>query len=305
VVDVVAATLGRALTTPEALRGLRVVAGALPAVPRGGIEVRLGAGSELDLQQCIRLDRPEEVAAAGLAGLLGSPRAAELVELWLELDAGRATRPSLFVGFQQEPAPDRAGLAGEVLDLLSGRAAHGQVQQICETVPEGAFVSHVGVMTRRAGGIRVNVKRVPLAGVVAYLRSIAWPGPVRDVERLAAQLEPAVARATVCLDAGEQLQPTLGLEVVATHWPSLFDELIRGTLCRPEKADAVLAWQSDVTPAECEKWPAALIAQSLLRPRDWLGVFRRAISHVKLTWRGPGAVGAKGYLAFEHVWRHA
>ncbi|MDQ3830786.1 MAG: hypothetical protein M3361_16075, partial [Candidatus Tectomicrobia bacterium] len=49
-------------------------------------------------------------------------------------------------------------------------------------------------------------------------------------------------------------------------------------------------------------WPVDLIADSLLRGPNELGLMRRAISHIKVTVQTATRVEAKAYLWFNHEW---
>ena len=351
--EIAAPRLPRALADPQVLAG---VGRALAPVPRCGFEVRLSESPRVDVQQWITVDDDEpQRLRAHLSDLgwrrldrflarWGEPSSdfhREISDLWLELDqppagsqpetrAGAALPPlSVFVGFPPEPstASERLGVAEAVLDLVLGRPAWGpwraNVRRCFEACPEGAFVSHVGMMLgRSAPALRLNVKRLGPDRLVAYLRGVGWSeagdgamaeGALDQAQEMMSRLHRLVDRITVALDVGKRVYSRLGFECVVAgqppaepRWATFLDELVAQGMCTVRKRDALLAWPGVTGPSDDDgPWPAELIRAELLQPQDRFSVLVRQLGHVKVTCEPGRTPEAKAYFGFFHDWLRA
>jgi hypothetical protein len=348
--EIAASRLPRALADQQVLAG---VGRALAPVPRCGFEVRLSESRRVDVQQWITVDDDEpqrlraHLSALGwrrldrLLARWGEPSSdlhREISELWLELDqppagsqpearAGAGLPPlSVFVGFPPEPstASERLGVAETALDLVLGRPAwgpwRGNVRRCFEACPEGAFVSHIGMMLgRSAPALRLNVKRLGPDRLGPYLGGVGWSEALDGTVGEAAwnqatetmsRLHRLVDRITVGFDVGERVYPKLGFECAVAgqppaepRWATFLDELVAQRMCTGTKRDALLAWPGLTGPSEDDgPWPAELIRAGLLRPPDHFSVLVRQLGHVKVTWEPGRTLEAKAYFGFFHEW---
>lgn len=322
-----------ALVPHEARAPLVALAGRLAPIHRAGFEVRLARGGEIDFQQGVEAGDGEPAILrrhlrregdATLDAFLarweeaGSPLNEAIDDLWLEFDRPPEAARSVFVGFPRGPvAPaDRRPVVREALDLLAGRSAWegfaACVDACFDALPDGATVSHVGLMLGRPGPfVRVNVKRLSAESAEEYLRTLGWAGDPAAAARLVARLARVADGVTVCVDAGEGLGPGVGLECHVGpqpphddgRWRALLDVLVDDGLCSGARAEALLTWPGTTTPATAgASWPPDLVRQALRRPDDHFSALERRLSHVKVTLDADGDVSAKGYFGFMHRW---
>ena len=178
---------------------------------------------------------------------------------------GEQPYPGLFMNIGPYPenadAPTPAEAVGIIADALClprDDDEHESVERVCEALPPGAFVYHVGTMpsrTRRA--VRVAVEGVEAGGVRAFLSRIGWPGPIGLVEATLSDMLSVSARFALALDvAPDGPLPHIGLEVSPlpdgltcydgwlasgrSDWPELLEHLVAWGLCLPHKAEALL-----------------------------------------------------------------
>jgi hypothetical protein len=314
------------LVIPDAILGLKTLAGNLAPILRGGFECRLSANStQVDLQQCIVQDdtellREQHSEWSQLQDFLAEwrSRLKSIPELWLEFDINNNSSlpiPAIFVGLPQEvsPAVETYNIAAQSLNLLQSAWSEWQdnLSRCFTACPDGVFVSHIGVMlSRNAPALRVNVKRLQPDTLIPYLQQLGWQGDTKELEALMKQLCALVDRITVCLDVGHKIYPQIGLECIflkqppeESRWVVFLNYLIELGLCEPEKREALLNWPGQSNPINSQvPWPNHLIAASLLQPRERFTVFYRRLSHIKVVWQPQGRLEAKAYLWFEHKW---
>lgn len=311
----------------------------LPDV-RGDLEVRLNAGDGvMDVLQCFNalpddLERLQAHASAreDAAALGENTRAAwraleqvakeirneqyitALDEIWLECDAqGGNGAPSLFLSFRR--ALDRRTqieMCERILPLLLdapyARLLTGHVGKCCEACPAGARVSHIGIMLGRAGEIlRVNIKGLTGDTLGAYLERVEWHGSVQELRALWSNAHAHADHITLCLDIGERILPSAGLEcVLGTSFvkeprrEAWLAWLVSENLATIEKCTGLRAWEASLTPAARVPWSAPLIVESLLAPPDVFARIETRLSHIKLVYAPPEPVQAKAYLWFAH-----
>jgi hypothetical protein len=335
------------LVDAAAIPWLRVAARALPPIHRAGFECRLAADAhDVDLQQGIFAEdgEPAELARyLARSDLRGGawqqvqrlaeewaaaegPLATGLEEVWLELDAAPARGgeplglgdfvPSVFGLIRHASAEDSLAVGLAFLDALLGeRASAGQadaVHRCAAACPDGARVSHVGVMLGRpVEAMRVHVSPLPLPGIAPYLERLEWPGDRDSAEALATELLDYVDLVVLCLDIVDGQVLRIGLEGTYSRshgldprWPALLRRLGELGLGSHEKASALIAWPSVVGPLDAPApWPEDLIARSLTRGERELGLIDRRLSHVKLSVVPGQASSAKAYFGYGHLWQ--
>ena len=344
-VRLLAPHLAPVLASGRAVVETAALADRLPPVLQGGFECRLAPlHDQLDIQQYIFPASPELTAlaaylaskrkhpgeqedslAARLAELCaawqqpGSLQARTMSELWLEYDAGgsqAAPTPSVFVGLQHHYLARREAqrvVAALLHGLRSNTAAtqFAAIDRCFDACPDGAAVSHLGVMLGRQGtAVRLNVKRLRPLQIAPYLRAIGWPGAPAEAEALVNWLAPSVDRVTLCIDVADQVLPTLGLECAcvgpaasARGWADLLAALEAHDLCTAGQREALLQWPGTTTPVNCNQpWPVPLIHASHYRPAGQFSLFERRLSHLKVTLRPQRPPEAKAYLWFHHQW---
>jgi len=304
---------------------------------------------QVDLQQCIRMTEGEarlliEHLRELEAKTDGSTRSAwqrivrfytewanpltrlhkGIPEIWLEIDlepleplSSDVALPSLFFALPHESllsSHERIAIIVEALERLfdSSELKKKILERLkwsVDACPDGAFISHIGVMLSRPGqAFRVNVKRLLPHHLDSYLQQVGYPGQVAPLHELMTTLANFVDRITLCLDVGEQVQAKVGLECMVDGplegWSDLLDYLVEQGLCQKEKRDGLLAWPSDISPnMVATEWPADLLHASLLRPIDHFTVFECQLSHIKIVYTPQQSLVAKGYLWFSHQWR--
>ncbi|MEA5557103.1 hypothetical protein [Nodularia spumigena] len=305
--------------------------------------------TQVDLQQCIvgneqELDLLQEFIAGAvstceeteypkwlrLRDFLAEWRSCleSIPEIWLEFDVdgtapptpprkrgGELPLPAIFLGLPHDvsPAVETYGIAVKSLNLLLGDFGWSGWQDnlygCFAACPDGAFVSHIGVMlSRNSPALRVNVKRLQPDLLIPYLQEIGWQGKTVQVAELMTELFALVDRITVCLDVGDQIYPQIGLECILlnqpdseSRWAIFLDYLVERGLCEPEKREALLNWPGEINPINSSvPWPDDLIAASLLQPRERFTVFERRLSHIKIVSQPESPFVAKAYLWFQH-----
>jgi hypothetical protein len=339
--DVVAPALDEALVAPDVRQQTRAGLVALAPILQLGLEVRLEAGAtQVDVQQAVLREQGHHhvlarhigqvIEKGGTAldpawhriGALARPWAAGtdfdwLHEVWLEYDVTQpltaATLPSVFVNAPVDrPLAESRAAIERTTALLWGRplppALQSRLQTCFEEVPDGAWVSHVGMMLARSvDALRVNVKGLAADAVDGFLHRVG--GRENGVGAHVAWLLEHAHHVTVCLDVGVQVGPKVGLEAFFQEqperdagWALVLDGLVERGACTPAKCEALLAWSGiSVPPRVAAPWPGELMARALLEP-DRLSVLARRLNHVKVTCRPGHPLEAKAYLGIGHLW---
>jgi hypothetical protein len=276
--------------------------------PQHRLDERLASQSAW--QRLRSFARAWPMPAAALDGLVEA--------LWLEFDRppGPETDPAsatprVFLdfaraGYAQDSTDRRLDLALRALRALRGDAAgrrNRQALRRClESLPPEAYLVYLGLAVGSEDGpVRVCVRGLTDAGLVAYLESIGWPGDVSDLsasvlEPLArVQGRPARSVAIVHVDLDERVGPRIGLEYAFSRRRQLrggvaetgmLDHLVRRGWCGAAARDGLL------------RWPGRSV--ELLSHEIWYCRLARRLSHVKLTCSPAEPVAAKGYLRFSH-----
>ena len=332
--DVAMPAVGDDLVEQVTREPLRALAGRLAPVVRCGFEVRLSDDdvADVDFQQGVfAIAREPDTLRAHLARIGGPSQLVELVarwrdtsgplrrhlrELWLEFDRAVDSSPSVFAGLTRTriPVAERSAVAAEVLELLIGPETwepwRPAVERCIAACPDGVVVSHLGVMLgRSAPFVRVNVKRLAVEGLQAYLGEVGWTGDAARAVEVMQRLSKQVDGVTVCLDVGERVHEPIGFEchlqgqpAAEPRWAEFLDDLVKAGWCTARNRDALLRWPGVVTPDQGGAWPPHLLRDALLQPPDQFTAIERQLSHVKVALNAGGDPRAKGYFGFLHTW---
>lgn len=314
----------------------QAVAGFAP-VARIALELRLADGDQrIDLHQRITREHGEPaLLAAHLADERANPVSgfladwagnadglAEAIEqIFLEWDlvdgAHGEPTPAVFlpVDLRGDPAThckaSRRAMICDLVDRLQpGGPARDAVETLCRALPPQCSISHVGAMSGRAAGVRVNLRAIRCGALGAVLEAIGWPGEIAPAVAWFDRLAAGSDRVTVALDLGTSLLPRIGFEVFLDaapeqepRWAQLFDTLVRARLCAPDKRTALLAVSRRSLPeAPGQPWPAQWLLAAAASDPAMLPWFETQLSHVKLTLAPRGAVEAKAYVSAQHHW---
>ena len=173
--------------------------------------------------------------------------------------------PGLFMNTGPYPentgAPHPVEVVGIIADVLGLPRDDNEleaVQRVCEALPTGAFVYHVGTMpSRPQRAVRVAVEGVEADDVGRFLGQIGWAGPIGLVEETLTDMLSVAARFALALDvAPHGPLPHIGLEVstladgltcydgwlasTRRDWRQLTEHLVARDLCLPHKGEALL-----------------------------------------------------------------
>lgn len=297
--------LSEALVSHQAFERLREIALQLPGDGLAALEIRLSPAAEIvDLSLKVSQLR-------GLADTTFSPRTRQFLRrwsagdlpsvasVWLELDAERsdAGLPDPVLCAEVRRGTDPVQTLDAVFPTLDASQRTRALRCIAAIPPPARLLYIFDLRARGTRSLRLEILGLAPEAAPAFLA------------RLAPDLAPAVAKAAPFLAGAERphlsfdigpegFGPRAGLEGSFVRWPhreprwrELFDRLVDGGLCAPEKRDAVFAWpgQERFWTAP-DRWPAEAAGTR--------GVCVRALSHVKVAVRPDGAPEAKVYLLF-------
>ncbi|BDU70959.1 hypothetical protein [Mesoterricola silvestris] len=252
---------------------------------------------------------PEAEALRRLAEAWADPRSllgAGVPVVWLEFDLAKSLGPtgvpSLFLGLGSRDTELETGLEG--LLALRGAplcpAVSASLSACFARLPPGTRVPFLGLLLSRPdAAIRVCVNRLPLDGVLPYLKALGWPG---DSGRLRTLLDLALGPfdqvlLAFDLDAKGSLGERIGIECYAARtgwlstrafWSRTLDRLTDQGLCLPAKRDGVMAYGGFT------RMDAA--GAGLLPGRGPLLALMGTVNHLKLVLEPTGRVEAKAYL---------
>jgi hypothetical protein len=327
------------LFDPAARRRLAAIAGAMPAIPRVAVELRLSAAeSQVDLQQCFlraeadfprlaKYARDRAVDQAGWESIvrytadLADPAhdfGKTVEEVYLEQDLPEAATPpppAIFIDLPGDATAARA-LALETMRRLQsggpgiGARSEAAVGRIFDACRGDAFVSHIGCMLGRAiPGVRINIKAARPVQLMHFLRDCGWPGDAERAFELFDYAVTACDRVTIAFDIAGELLPHFGVECFFDNqpasdpaWHRLLSHLSGEGYCDHAKARAFLDIPATITPATWPgSWPAdTAIATLLGNEREFTSYARRAV-HIKIADGPAGARTAKAYFGAGHL----
>ena len=257
----------------------------------------------------------------------------DIAAAWLEFDApndGAAPVPSLFTSLMQQPGAGDADtltrIAAELFEALTGKrlssALAEAVGACAEACPPGAGVSDLGFMLGRdVDALRLAIACFEPTNVAAFLERIgAFEGSetiaaaedlLREGDEVTLSLDVIGSSSGRDEDAGDppfRVLPRVGVEIFpgplldeVPRWRTRLDDLVAVDLCTPEKRDALLGWPGYTEPGQ-DPWPAALLAESLLRSPTDFSVLGRRLHHLKLVCAPGRPIEAKAYLGFGPLW---
>ena len=164
------------------------------------------------------------------------------------------------------------------------------------------------MVARSSDSVRLYVKELAPAGVLAWLERIAWPGPRAPLERLMDDLGPLVRSFGLGVEFGDAVSPRIGLECYrrSSDWASFLDRLVELGLSTAEKRAGSLSWPGiDREPSGDAPWP-----EHLARASGFLGARARAFLErslilVKIVLGSRGAIGAKMYYWAAYGWEES
>jgi len=336
------------LVAPEALARLERAAVRLPFNYQVGFESRLGPGSaQVDLAQYFsqgdgsrsllatyarQPPAAHDWAWARLADFCGQwadPAGAlheAVSHVWLEYDlpdlpGGPAEAdlpaPGVFIALPDElAATARLSVLETIIGLLARdtpllATVRGRLEASVAGLPAEAVVYTLGVMLSRGSqAVRLPIHHIAIEHVPGYLKQIGWPGALDAVAPLAERFAPLADRIAVDLDIGEQVWPTLGLELHlgteafgGPRWQQALDWLVSAEWCTREKRDGLLRWPGiQTSPPDGVSWPAPLLMDSLRRGLVGHWAVSRQLNHLKLFYRPGQAVSAKVYWGYLLEW---
>ncbi|MEA3011128.1 MAG: hypothetical protein QOJ91_2820 [Sphingomonadales bacterium] len=322
------------LVGPEARSRLEAAAARLAPIARIALELRLGEGrDEVDLHQFVSasptdsavlkryllkraLEDPARRFLSAWADDSGGIRT-DLDGFFLEWDGPGSSRdgpPAIFLPVEgrhdrgPEAAVGRRRVAGHIERLgLAGR----RVAELLDAIPAALSISYIGFMLGRGELVRVNLRGVRPEELAGVLAGLGWPGDVGGASRCFAGLVGFTGRVAVALDFAPSIQPMIGFEASLPdfpqgepRWRALFDHLCAEGLCTEDKRAALERLGARLRPEhKGQDWPASWIAAAVTAPAPFLPWFERRLSHVKVSIREDGEVGAKAYVSAQHHWR--
>ena len=322
--------LPEALASGAPLARVQTLASRLPAMRRGGFEVRLGGSGQVDLQWCIRREEAEQAELREwLTGREGEGwlRLAAFVrdwadpdtvlhqvvgEIWLEFDldatGDHIADPAVFIRLPHDPDRRDEALAAafsaldRLLPAAEVDARRAPVERAFRACRGPEFIGYLGIMVSRPGvPLRLNAKRVEPDRLAAWLADAGWAGDAGALTTTWARLRSACEKLVLCCDVGETFQPRLAVECRPSSAEDFAGGLVTEGRATAAAAAALHQWTeqrpaappSPAVPAD----PVARAQLGMAPLSDRLG---RAISHVKLP-LNPADGEAKAYLWFEHA----
>jgi Prenyltransferase and squalene oxidase repeat len=228
--------------------------------------------------------------------------------------------PCLFfdVHGRLENRADRAARESLIIEVIE--QLHGGITQCRRTALERCFAAvdgrgstgHVGLMLGRdAHPIRLNIKDLRRGALLPLLGELGWMGNRATAAEVFHGLLDEVDLVTVALDLLDDWLPVIGFEAFLrahpetnSRWQLLFSRLRDEGLCTPDEHQSLLRFPGTVVPGPSgPRWPASWLVAATLAPADHQPVFRREISHIKITLDAAGKSSAKAYLGMHHAWR--
>ena len=324
--------MGAALVGDAEFGHLRALAAGLPDLTMAGLECRLGPERrQIDLQLHLpRLESPDTVhdafraspvRSAAFERWLGAAAevAAMLPGVWLEYDITASPvsssddlpEPSLFFALSQ--IESRSPLAEQVLPMgralgLNHEAAWRRLEEVLALVPEGARVTHVGIMPGRDGRpICLRLTDLSPTATGSICRLVTGLSP--DTDAALAELHGLVDSSALLVSLGgsnEHAGIECFINLQPTHaparWRVLLDFLDRHNACDRTKLRELLEWPG--VERICAPWlcDRAADAHGNSSNVGFARCLRRRVNHLKVTVGARGIEEVKAYLSFRQIW---
>jgi hypothetical protein len=168
-------------------------------------------------------------------------------------------------------------------------------------------VGHLGVMPGRdKQPVRLNIKDLRCGALLPLLHDIGWQGSYTAAGDVFGRLLDEADLVSVALDLFDDWLPVIGFEAFmkTREWQVLLGRLCREGLCTPDECRSLLEFPATFTPGPSgPQWPASWLVAAALAPPDTVPLFRRELSHIKITLDAAGKPSAKAYLGMYHEWR--
>jgi hypothetical protein len=318
--DAVAAALPPALVSGAARRRLRALAARLPFIPCVGLECHLGASApRVDLLTYTSDWDVLRAWADGVPLARATARSRALIDRWvdafvLEFDAdgARPQPPAMFLNFRPDAIVDEATLL-ELAGCLIGplpAGAEGSLRRCAAAAGDDLQVTHLGVMTSRAGRpLRVNLGTVAVDALTAFASAMAWPPERRAaLGSLVDLVRPFAHHVVLAVDIDEAAPSRLGLECYlpstsegGAGWGRMLARIGADGMCTAEEATALLEWPRR-TADHGIGWPPAYARVARFLGPGYGGVMSRTVNHLKLISTPGEPLRAKAYLLARHEW---
>jgi hypothetical protein len=234
--------------------------------------------------------------------------------VWLEFDLDRLSLaelvPSVVLfaywldGCESKMVVQRplSWLMGTALPILRGSPLPESLERNflrCIELAAPSLYFQVGTMlSRRVDVLRLCIFNITGAEIISFLGRIGWEGCVAEVESAIADFGGLVDSLCLHLDIGEVVYPRIGIELLydrlqawkrqpskEIRWFDLFDRLVEGGLCTPEKRSALLAWPGYLP-----------ISHSSPELEVNEGLLLRGLQHIKLVFDQNQPPAAKAYF---------
>lgn len=243
-------------------------------------------------------------------------------ELWLEFDLDESNpeqkTPSIFIGIDRNliNPQENLNIIKTALEIFNGKPLNesllGKLKLCFRKCESPVRITHIGIMlSRQKEQLRINVSRISPYKISHYLQEVGYPNSTDEIKNLVNQLLDTFDNVKICLDIGHEIHSQIGLECFFSQQSGVeprllpfLDDLIEKKLCTPEKRDALVRdWVGYTIPTGSTKpWASYLMAESLLQPKESLGILDRRLSHIKLTYRPQHPLEVKAYIGFVHQW---
>jgi hypothetical protein len=250
-----------------------------------------------------------------------SPLHAHIHNLWLEFDIVNQqpdiTAPNCFFGLCLRAGDANRWVVDTAIPLLHGASMPSDLAQnvrtCLEALPERAYVFQIGLMlARQVEAVRLCVRDIAPAQIVAYLSHLGWPGKLDSLAALLADLSRRVDRIDLDLDVGPTVLPKIGLECYFNNqvqpqaeprWRSFLEFLEAKGLCCPAKREGLLAYPGYIREkADQAGWPAHLLTTARFLGNRYESIFFKGLHHIKVVYQPEYLLEAKAYLYVGQSW---
>ncbi|MGH7264566.1 MAG: hypothetical protein ACREMB_06870 [Candidatus Rokuibacteriota bacterium] len=231
------------------------------------------------------------------------------------LDSGAEVPvPNPFFALTREAGRDPAVLLQLLRHQLPSTALRPLENRFARTIdalPDGAGVTHLGVMHSRATPlVRLVMGELEPPRLGPFLTAVGWPGDPAALEETMRSLASLVDSVSVAWDLSQESAARLGLEcffndqpAAEPRWHAFVRSLVEWSLCDAVKGEALLSWPGVIRRGPNGlPWPRDLAMADRFMASHARSLFMCLINHVKLVIDGGEPCEAKAYLLFGHQW---